>query len=83
MTKILPSDFVIEVISTKYQMNKVYAKMQDYRAANVKVIWHIFPILKEVHVYNGKMMTVCVDTDECSAESVIQGFKLSVKDIFK
>lgn len=75
--------FVIEVISTQDQMGKVHAKMKDYRAANVQVVWHIFPKLEEVHVYHGKNMTICLNNDVCSAEAVIEGFVMSVKDIFK
>ena len=76
-------EFVIEVISTNDQMNKVHEKMRDYRAAGVKVIWHIFPKLKEVHVYHGKNMAVCVGDDLCSAEPVVKGFIVPTKDIFK
>jgi len=76
-------DFLIEIISHNDQIIKVLQKMVDYRAAGVKVIWHIFPQQQEVHVYNGKQMTVCTGDDICSAEMVIEGFALPVKDIFK
>ena len=36
-------EFVIEVISSTDQMNVVHRKMQNYRAAGVKVVWHVFP----------------------------------------
>ncbi len=76
-------EFVIEVISTNDQMIKVHEKMRDYRAANVKVIWQIFPKLREIHVYRGKNMSVCVGDDLCSAEPVVEGFILPAKDVFK
>ena len=75
--------FVIGVISNQDQMNKVHAKMKDYRAANVQVIWHIFPKLEEVHVYHGKNMVVCLGDDICSAQPVIAGFEMTVKDVLK
>ena len=77
--------FVIEIISSKDQMNKVHLKMKDYRNAGVKIIWHIFPELEEVHVYSNKAtkMQVRRGKDSCSAESVIKGFKITVADIFK
>lgn len=78
--------FVVEVISNKDQMNLVHKKMQDYRAAGVEVVWHIFPQIEEVHVYSGeglKKMTVCQQADLCSASAVIDGFEISVDDIFK
>ncbi len=57
--------------------------MDNYRSADVKVIWHIFPKSKKVHVYKGKKMIVCEGDDICSADSVIPGFKISAKDVFK
>ncbi len=75
--------FVIEVISTNDQMNKVVKKMKNYRAADVSVIWHIFPNQNEIHVYKGKQMTICVGDDMCSAEPVIEGFKMTVNEVLK
>ena len=75
--------FVIEIISNTDQMNRVIEKMQDYRTAEVPVIWHIFPKYNEIHVYNGKKMTVCVGDDICSAYPVLPDFKMSVNDILK
>lgn len=79
---ILP-EFVMEIISTNDQMNKVNKKMIDYRKAKVKVVWQIFPETKEVHVFHGKNMLICTGDDLCSAELVVKGFSMSVNDIFK
>jgi Uma2 family endonuclease len=76
-------DFVIEVISTNDQVNRLVEKMKDYRAAKVKVIWHVFPEHQQIHVYRGKNMTVCEGDDLCSAEPVIEGFLITVNDVFK
>ena len=75
--------FVIEVISTNDQINRVHKKMRNYRDAEVEVVWHIFPLLEEIHVYNGLTMNVCSGEMLCSAEPVIPHFKLSVNQIFK
>jgi Uma2 family endonuclease len=75
--------FVVEVISTKDQINLVHGKMQNYRDAEVEVIWHIFPLLNEIHVYNGLTMNICKGNMLCSAEPVIPNFKISVNQIFK
>jgi Uma2 family endonuclease len=75
--------FVIEVISTNDQMNKVVKKMKNYRAAEVPIIWHIFPNQNEIHIYKGKQMTICVGDDICSAEPVVKGFNISVNDVLK
>ena len=75
--------FVIEVISTNDQINRVHKKMRNYRDAEVEVVWHLFPLLEEIHVYNGLTMNVCSGEMLCSAEPVIPHFKLSVNQIFK
>lgn len=79
-------EFVIEVISNTDAINRVNRKMQNYRAAEVKVVWHIFPQTQEVHVYCGDNLdTVYIKRGDaiCSAEPVLPDFKISVNDIFK
>ncbi len=76
-------DFVIEIISNNDKMKRVQEKMLDYWRAEVPIIWHIFPDLKIVHVYNGKQMTVFMGDELCSASPILPDFIMSVNDIFK
>lgn len=64
-------------------MEKVEKKMEDYAAANVQVVWLVFPTLNKVHVYNGRRMEVCKGNDLCSAEPGIRGFVLPAHKIFE
>ncbi len=78
--------FVIEVISKKDQMDLVHKKMDDYRNAGVKVVWHIFPAREQVHVYHGKnlsQMLVCMDDTLCSAAPVMADFAMTASAIFQ
>ena len=75
--------FVIEVVSSRDQINAVHKKMQNYRDADVEVVWHIFPLLNEIHVYKGFSMSICKGDMLCSAEPVIPNFLISVHDVFK
>ncbi len=78
-------EFVVEVISNNDQMNPVHRKMQNYRAAGVKVVWHIFPKIEEIHIYTGEnldTMMVCRGEKMCSAAPVLPDFIVSAKDIF-
>jgi len=75
--------FVIEIISNNDKAKRVQGKMVDYWAAEIPVIWHIFPDLEHVHVYNGKKMTVLMKDELCSAAPVLPEFVISVNDIFK
>ena len=77
--------FVIEIISTHDEMNKVVSKMQDYRKAGVQTVWHILPEFKEVHVYSGPSLTqmeIFKDAAQCSASPALPAFTLTVNDIF-
>jgi Uma2 family endonuclease len=80
------SEFVIEVISNTDAINRVNKKMQNYRAAEVKVVWHIYPQGEEVHIYCGDNLdTVYIKRGDaiCSAAPVLPDFKITVNDIFK
>lgn len=77
--------FVIEVVSTNDNINKVKEKMVNYGEAGVEVVWHIFPQLRQVDVYTGTLlhqMTVCKGVDLCSAAPALPDFQLSVDAIF-
>lgn len=75
-------EFVIEVVSKNDQINRLQAKMKNYRDANVKVVWQIFPKLEEVHVYRGMKMEICSEEKICSAAPVLPDFELKASDIF-
>ncbi len=79
----MPS-FVIEVISKNDDINIVVNKVDEYFAAGVQVIWHIFPEQKIVHIYRSlDMIEVCRGEKICSAAPVLPDFELKVVDIFK
>ena len=78
--------FVIEVISNHDAAAKLTVKMQDYRKAGIQVAWHIYPKIKEIHVYSGENLrssVVCTGDDICSAAPVLPAFELPAKDVFK
>jgi Uma2 family endonuclease len=79
-------EFVIEIISPTDNINRVNTKIGNYRDAKVKVVWHIFPESKEIHVYGqNNLDTVYIKRGDmiCSADSVLPDFKMTVSDIFK
>lgn len=78
--------FVIEIISNSDAINRVNKKMQNYRDANVEVVWHIFPQSQEVHIYGGDNLdTVHIKRGDmiCTANPTLPDFMLSVSDVFK
>ena len=78
--------FVIEVISNTDAINRVNKKMQNYRDADVEVVWHIFPQSQEVHIYGGENLdTVHIKRGDmiCSVNPTLPDFNMPVSDIFK
>ena len=77
-------EFVIEILSPTDNINRVNKKVENYFAAGVKVLWHIFPEQEIIHVYSdSSTIRICRNTDICSAENVIEGYALPVKEVFK
>jgi len=79
-------EFVIEIISTNDQANRVVRKMQNYRDAGVRVVWQIYPEEREIHVYSGEglmEMSVCKGQRICSAAPVLPDFQLSAEAVFQ
>jgi Uma2 family endonuclease len=76
--------FVIEIISKTDSLYDVDLKLEEYFKAGIQVLWHILPDSEKVYVYTSPIqVTVCKDNIVCSAESVIEGFSISAKAIFK
>lgn len=76
--------FVIEVISPTDNINRVTRKVREYFDAGVQVVWHIFPELQEVHIYeNAKSVRIARGEDLCSAEAAVPGFVLMAEEVFK
>jgi Uma2 family endonuclease len=77
--------FIIEVISTNDAAQRIAEKMEDYRNSGVQVVWHVFPIQQQVHVYSGDHldgMRVCYGEKICSADPVLPGYAFPAKMVF-
>lgn len=78
--------FVIEVISSNDQINRVKHKLNDYRSSGVQVVWHIFPAYQQVEVYTGERLqfsTLYEGDQICSAAPALPDFQLPVSAIFQ
>lgn len=75
--------FLIEIILGSDNINSVEEKLTEYFKAGVKVVWNIFPEHKMVYVYTSrKEVKICMENDICSAQPVLEDFKISVDDLF-
>lgn len=77
-------EFVIEVISKNDTINQVKNKVDEYFSAGVKILWHIFPELEKIEIYRSADKSETFSQDNiCSAEPIVEGFKIIVADVFK
>jgi Uma2 family endonuclease len=78
------SEFVVEIISDNEEKNHVSRKIREYFNAGAKIFWIISPEFDMVEIYTSpKDVQICTGDDVCSAASVIDGFELTVADIFR
>ena len=78
------AEFMLEIISDTDNINRINKKLFEYFAAGVKMVWHIFPQQEMVYIYTSpRHVTICMDTDLCSASLVLPTFEISVVDLFK
>ncbi len=77
-------EFVIEIVSENDAWNYYMHKREDYLKAGVKVMWIITPAVQNVVIFRLENVVEVVENDGiCSANEVIEGFNISVNDIFK
>ena len=75
--------FVIEIISETDNSYKTENKLTEYFKAGVQVVWYIFPDERVVNVYTSRRhVTICLETDVCSAAPVLPEFTISVERLF-
>ncbi len=80
-----PPNLAVEVISDPNngaEINALLRKVSSYLAASV-VVWVVNPETHEVDVHRaGDAPTTLTVKDSISAEDILPGFKLAVKDVF-
>ena len=79
----LAPDLVIEVVSPSDRAGKVRAKVQEYLAAGVPLVWLLRPDQRTVQVSRGDgTTTTLAEGDTLDGEAVLPGFQLPVADLF-
>jgi Uma2 family endonuclease len=79
-------EFVIEVVSKNDNFNDLGDKIDEYFNAGVEIVWVIAPHLSQVQIHRKSSednIQRCSGDQICSAEPVVEGFKIKAADIFK
>jgi Uma2 family endonuclease len=76
-------DLVVEVVSPSDHMADVRAKVEEWLAAGVKLVWVALPESKEVFVYRrGARPAILTAGDELVGDDVVPGFSCPVARLF-
>jgi Uma2 family endonuclease len=79
----LSPDLAVEVLSPSDVAYDVQVKIQDYLDAGTKVVWLAKPQTKRITVYRPDGTEVTFGpNDEITAEEVLPGFRMTVRDVF-
>ncbi len=76
-------DLAVEVISPSDSYIKVFDKIDDYFAADVKQVWIINPIKKTFTIYFSTTETkILTEKETLTCEDILPNFRLKLNDIF-
>jgi Uma2 family endonuclease len=74
-------DLVVEVVSPTDRHYEVDAKVEEYLAAGVSIVWVINPASRIARVHRSGAFTGVYENDELEAEPVIPGFRCRLGDV--
>ena len=79
----LAPDLAVEVLSQSNTEGEMERKLQDYFAANVRMVWYVDPQTQTARVYTAADQSVTVGPEQTlSGGDVLPGFELPLKDLF-
>lgn len=77
-------DLAVEIQSPGDSLSDLLRKVQEYFAAGCRLVWAVFPEVRQVYVYRSpKDVQVLEEGDSLSGDEVLPGFSLPVARIFQ
>jgi Uma2 family endonuclease len=77
-------DLAVEVISPTDSAGDIQKKIREYFRAGTRVVWVVYPELREIHVYrSANEMRVVQESGTLSGNDVLPGFSLRVEELFR
>jgi Uma2 family endonuclease len=77
-------DLAVEVVSPTNLAEEIDAKLTDYFAAGVRLVWVIYPDSGRVYVYDSPdRCRVLERSDELDGGEVLPGFRLPIETLFQ
>jgi Uma2 family endonuclease len=79
----VPPDLAVEVVSPNDTVYEADAKVEEYRAAGVPLVWVVNPETRTVHVYRAdRTVERLGEADELTAPEMIPDLRCKVVDLF-
>ncbi len=78
----VPPDLAIEIRSPDDRNAEVLAKISQYLATGVRVVWDVNPKAKTVTIYRQESEEILRESDTLVEESLLPGFAIDVKSLF-
>ncbi len=76
-------DLAVEVFSPSDSKSDLFKKIQEYFRAGTRLVWALFPAIKQVYVYRGpKRVKILGAGDTLDGEDLLPGFSIAVDKIF-
>lgn len=76
-------DLAVEVVSPTDLAEDVQAKGREYVRGGVRLVWQVYPQLRELHAYDGgRSIRLCTADDTLDAAAVLPGFSIKLADLF-
>src|SRR5271157_1854409 len=77
-------DLVVEVVSESNTATEISQKVVDYLSAGSRLVWVVYPDLKQVHVYTDLTSArILTEPAELDGSDVVPGFRLSLTELFE
>ena len=79
----VPPDLVVEVVSPSDILDEVFAKVAEWLAFGVRVVWVVLPTQRRVEVHRlGQPPIIFLRDQELTSEDILPGFRVPVSSLF-
>ena len=77
-------DIAVEVVSPTDPADELIAKVREYLRGGVRLVWVVYPLVREVHAYQPGSRQVCVffGEDDLDAADILPGFRTPTAALF-
>ena len=77
-------DLAVEVISAGNTREEMNRKLGEYFAAGTRLVWYVYPISKEIHVFTSSDQSQVLSQDQTlSGGDVLPNFTLPIAQLFE